>query len=93
MLNALLQSDVAVGYSPTLAICIFGEDKAKVESCLAAMLNKGLEANWNPVPKAMEYAVMGQAQRVRPILALMSSFASTLQAPFFANSYMGADIS
>jgi len=70
MLNALLQSDVAVGYSPTLAICIFGEDKAKVESCLATMLSKGLEAGWNPVPKAMEYAVMGQAQRVRPILAL-----------------------
>ncbi len=70
MLNALIQSAVAVGYRPTLTICIFGDDKAKVESCLATMLSKGLEDGWNPVPKAMEYAVMGQAQRVRPILAL-----------------------
>ena len=70
MSKALVQSDVATGYRPTTAICIFGQDKARVEVCLAGMLSKGLEASWNPVPKAMEYAVMGQAQRVRPILAL-----------------------
>ncbi len=70
MSKALLQSEAAVGYGPIHAICIFGDDKTKVENCLAGMLSEGLEASWNPVPKAMEYAVMGQAQRVRPILAL-----------------------
>lgn len=70
MSKEILQSDFANVYRPAPDACIFHEDKAKVEGYLAVLLSKGLEASWNPVPKAMEYAVMGQAQRIRPILAL-----------------------
>ncbi len=70
MSNALLQTDIAHRYLPPPLSLGFASDKSKVEACLAALLSKGLEPSWNPVPKAMEYAVMGQAQRVRPILAL-----------------------
>ena len=70
MSNVFLQSEIETSFRASMSPCIFDQDKQKVESCLAAMLSKGLEAGWNPVPKAMEYAVMGQAQRVRPILAL-----------------------
>lgn len=73
MTKALLQTDISNRYLPSPSSFAFDPDKSRVEACLAAMLSKGLEASWNPVPKAMEYAVMGQAQRVRPILALRVS--------------------
>jgi len=45
-------------------------DRIRVEACLAELLRVTSKAQWNPVPRAMEYAVMGEAQRIRPILAL-----------------------
>jgi geranylgeranyl diphosphate synthase type II len=45
-------------------------DRAKVEAYLAEILSVSEQPAFNPVPRAMEYAAMGNAQRVRPILAL-----------------------
>ncbi len=45
-------------------------DRAAVDEFLAAVLSRDVAVAWNPVPKAIEYAVMGGAQRIRPILAL-----------------------
>lgn len=46
------------------------EDRTRIENCLKGLVAAATETAWNPVPRAMEYAVMGKAQRIRPILAL-----------------------
>jgi len=45
-------------------------DKDLIDSFLSSLFYCGPGSNHNPVPRAMEYAVMGQAQRFRPILSL-----------------------
>ena len=43
-------------------------DKERVETFLAALLSKASGHTLGPVRSAMEYAVPGEAQRIRPIL-------------------------
>lgn len=45
-------------------------DRCKVDACLESLLIPNQGKAENPVPRAMEYAAMGRAQRIRPILAL-----------------------
>lgn len=47
-----------------------GEDKLRVESLLSRLLDASAIGSVCPVPAAMEYSVLGEAQRIRPILAL-----------------------
>jgi len=45
-------------------------DRLRVNCCLELLLSQGRSMHGNPVPRAMDYAVLGQAQRIRPILAM-----------------------
>lgn len=65
-----LMPEVPGGLLSHPRVCGLNEDRARVETFLQALVGKGLSTTWNPVPQAIEYSVMGRAQRYRPVLAL-----------------------
>lgn len=74
MAKAAVQSALKPGFQPELLACPVSEgffsDKQRIDGFLATILSKGLGESLNPVSAAMEYALMGQAQRFRPVLAM-----------------------
>ncbi len=67
MAIALLQTETKSGRS---LLPGWTMDRERVELFLTTLLSKPDGQRLGPVPLAMEYAVLGEAQRIRPILAL-----------------------
>lgn len=74
MAKAAVQIATEPRFNPEVLLCTapssLAADKSTIETYLATLLAKGLDEALSPVPKAMEYAVLGAGQRYRPILAL-----------------------
>lgn len=66
MVNEVVQAELTL----RPAFDALSQDRAVVESFLHNLLARGQDKAPGVVPQAMEYAVMGHAQRTRPILAL-----------------------
>lgn len=63
-----MSSALALSHSLLPAAQRFAADRAAIESHLAQLLDPGAAAS--PFRRAMQYAVLGQGQRFRPVLAL-----------------------
>jgi geranylgeranyl pyrophosphate synthase len=74
MSKAVMQLDVKTGVLPEFLcpglLAGLATDRTRVEHYLEDLLKPAGSSRSNPVPLAMEYAVVGKAQRIRPILAL-----------------------
>ena len=67
MATALLQTETESSRKP---FHCWADDKERVETFLSTLLLKSPANALGPVPAAMEYAVLGEAQRIRPVLSL-----------------------
>lgn len=63
-----MSSALALSRLPSDAAARFAADREAIESHLATLLNPGVSPT--PFRRAMQYAVLGQGQRFRPVLAV-----------------------
>lgn len=70
MPKAALQPTLAWNVAPPLAVDAMLEDRCTIESFLARLMHSALVSTPCPVPVAMEHSILGDAQRIRPILAI-----------------------